>query len=208
MPLVCRHWTRTYLQQGGGLVQHLSWTSGWKYAWRWDRNIVKVMTGSLESGKRRKCPLQWSMLPSANIRCSGYGVLWSRAWSYFLGFSGAAQGENPFLVKVTVGHICSNLPEAASGDFGHTAKWQKMFPSSDVETHCSCGSPSRDGACWNQKLHVDGHDGCWPESLTSKLLITNCYYSLINTLWMFFPWRTTTFSPQKSNYCNITFPAG
>lgn len=118
----------------------------------------------------------------ASIRHCGSGILWSRAWSFLLGFSGAAQGENPFLVKVTVGHTCSNLPEAASGDFGHTAKWQKMFPSSAVETHCSCGSSSGDGAFWNQKLRVDGHDGCWPESLISKLLITNCYYSLINIL--------------------------
>lgn len=57
-----------------------------------------------------------------SIRHSSSGILWSRAWSYLLGFSEAAQRENPFLVKVTVGHTCSNLPEAASGDFGHTAK--------------------------------------------------------------------------------------
>lgn len=121
------------------------------------------------------------------------GVLWSKAWSYFFVFSGAAQGENPFLVKVTVDHIYSNLPEAASGDFGHTAEWQKMFPSSEVESHCCCGSPSRDGACWNQKLHMDGRDGCWPESLISKLLITNCYYSLVNMLSKFFPLKKNYF---------------
>lgn len=77
-----------------------------------------------------------------------------------LASAGQHREKNPFLVKVTVGHTCSNLPEAASGDFGHTAKRQKMFPNSAVETHCSCGSSSGDGAFWSQKLHVDGHDGC------------------------------------------------
>lgn len=142
--------------------------------WRWDGSIVKVMVDPWRAGRGE------SAHAVASIRHSGSGILWSRAWSSLLGFSGAAQGENPFLVKVTVGHTCSNLPEAASGDFGHTAKRQKMFPNSDVDTHCSCGSSSGDGAFWNQKLRVDGHDGCWPESLISKLLTTNCYYSLIN----------------------------
>lgn len=79
-----------------------------------------MMTGSLESGKRRtaRCSDQCCRQPTL-----GTPVLeFSDPGLDLISFSRAAQGENPFLVKVTVVHICSNLPEAASGDFGHTAK--------------------------------------------------------------------------------------
>lgn len=86
------------------------------------------------------------------------------------------------MVKVTVGHICSNLPEAASGDFAHTEGDKRRSPALMWRPTAAVGVPQGMGPLgtrsytWTDVMDV-GLSHSFPNYYP-----TNCHYSLINTL--------------------------
>lgn len=113
-------------------------------------------------------------VPIAVVNVSG--ILWSRAWSYLLGFREKIHSCLKYLL-VTSAQIDLKLLQ---GILVTQQSDKRYSPALMWRSTAAVQVPQGMGP--NQKLYMDRHDGCWPQSLISKLLITNCYFSLINML--------------------------